>query len=367
MVVTAPEQTPVREPGVPGGTPSRSGSGTGSGAGSGTGPGMRSIGILVGLAILALVALMSIRVGSISVSNDDVWRALFHYDETEYNQIVIHSLRIPRTVIAIGVGGALAAAGCIMQAITRNPLADPTILGVSSGAAFAIVTAIYTIGLTAPGQYLWFGFAGAIVASALVFTIGSAGRGGATPIKLALSGVVVAALLGAWTNALILLDEDTLDQARFWFAGSVAGRDIGIFWTASPFLIGGMVLSLLIGHQLNVLNMGDDTARALGMNISRTRLTAYALVVLMTGAAVAVAGPIAFVGLATPHIVRAIIGPDYRWVLPYSIIVGAALLTTADILGRVVMSPGEIQVGIVTAFIGAPFLIYLARKREVTG
>jgi len=325
----------------------------------------RGLGLLVGVAVILLVALLSIRVGSIGVSNRDVWNALFHYDTSNYEQVVIRELRVPRTVIALGVGGALAAAGAIMQAVTRNPLAGPSILGVSSGASFAIVTAIYFLGLTSASQYVWFAFAGALIAAALVFMVGSAGRGGATPVKLALAGVVVSALLGAWTNALILLDEDTLDQARFWFAGSVTGRDLGTFWTVAPFLLGGMLISLFIGHQMNVLSMGDDTARALGMNITRTRLVSSALVVTMTGAAVAVAGPIAFVGLATPHLVRAVIGPDYRWVLPYAIITGAVLLTVADILGRVIMSPGEIQVGIVTAFLGAPFLIYLARKKAV--
>jgi iron complex transport system permease protein len=325
----------------------------------------RGLGLLVGVAVILLVALLSIRVGSIGVSNRDVWNALFHYDTSNYEQVVIRELRVPRTVIALGVGGALAVAGAIMQAVTRNPLAGPSILGVSSGASFAIVTAIYFLGLSSAAQYIWFAFAGALAAAALVFMVGSAGRGGATPVKLALAGVVVSALLGAWTNALILLDEDTLDQARFWFAGSVTGRDLGTFLTVSPFLLGGMLISLFIGHQMNVLSMGDDTARALGMHITRTRLVSSALVVTMTGAAVATAGPIGFVGLATPHLVRAVIGPDYRWVLPYSIITGAVLLTTADILGRVIMSPGEIQVGIVTAFLGAPFLIYLARRKAM--
>lgn len=325
----------------------------------------RGLGLLVGLGAIALVALLSVRVGSIGVTNRDVWNALFHYDSASYEQVVVRELRVPRTIIALGVGGALAAAGAIMQAVTRNPLAGPSILGVSSGASFAIVTAITFLGLTAPSQYVWFAFAGALAAAAIVFLIGSAGRGGATPVKLALAGVVVSALLGAWTNTLLLLDEQTLDQARFWLAGSVAGRDLGTFWTVSPFLLGGMAVSLLVGHQMNVLSMGDDTARALGMHIARTRIISSALVVLMTGAAVAVAGPIAFVGLATPHLVRAVVGPDYRWVIPYAIVTGAVLLTAADILGRVIMQPSEIQVGIVTAFLGAPFLIYLARQKVV--
>jgi iron complex transport system permease protein len=321
----------------------------------------------LGLAALgvALVALLSLRIGSIGVSTREVWDALFAYNAGSYDQTVIRTLRLPRTIIALGVGAGLAVAGATMQAVTRNPLASPSILGVSSGAAFAIVTAIYFIGITSPLGYIWFAFAGAIAASGLVFLIGAAGRGGASPMKLALAGVVVSASLSAWTRALLLLDEQTLDIARFWFAGSVAGRSLETFWIVSPFLLGGAGATLFMGHQLNVLSMGDDTARALGMRAGRTRLLCSLLVVLITGAAVSAAGPIAFVGLATPHIVRAVVGHDYRWVLPYSLLGGAILLTGADILGRVIARPGEVQVGVVTALAGAPFLIGLARRRNV--
>jgi iron complex transport system permease protein len=325
----------------------------------------RAVGLLVALGAVVLIAVVSIRIGSIGVSNRDVWNAIFNYHSDSYNETVIRTLRLPRTVIAIGVGGALAVAGAVMQAVTRNPLAGPDILGVSSGASFAVVSAIYFLNFTAIHQYMWFAFAGATLATILVYVVGSAGRGGATPIKLALAGVVISSLLSAWTSALTLLDEDTLDQARFWFAGSVVGRELSLFWTVSPFLIGGTLVCVLMGHQLNVLSMGEDAAKALGMRTGRIRIIASALVVVITGAAVSVAGPIAFVGLATPHIVRSIVGPDYRWVLPYSILTGAIFLTAADVLGRIVTRPGEIQVGIVTAIVGAPFLVYLARRRTV--
>ena len=184
-------------------------------------------------------------------------------------------------------------------------------------------------------------------------------------MKLALAGAVITALLGSWTTALLLLDERTLDVVRFWLAGSVAGRDLHIFWTVSPFLIGGVAACTFMGHQLNVLSLGEDTARALGMRTGRVRLICSVLVVLITGAAVSAAGPIAFVGLAVPHMVRGITGPDYRWVLPYSLLGGAILLTGADIVGRVVVRPAELQVGIITALIGAPMLVYLARRRNL--
>lgn len=331
----------------------------------GTGLALRGIGLLLGLVAIVVVAIASLRIGSIEISTSDAWAALFNYDQDVYNQTVVRTLRLPRTIIALGVGAALAAAGATMQAVTRNPLADPSIFGVSSGATFAIVTVTYYLNLTAPSQYVWFAFAGALASSLLVFAIGSAGRGGPSPIKLALGGVVISALLGSWTSALLLLDESTLDTVRFWLAGSVVGRDLDTFWTLSPFLLGGTVGMILLGHQLNVLNLGDESARALGMRTNRTRLICALLVVLVVGAAVSIAGPIAFVGLATPHIVRAVVGPDYRWILPYAVITGAILLTAADITGRVVARPAEIQVGIMTAVVGAPFLIYLARQRTI--
>jgi iron complex transport system permease protein len=325
----------------------------------------RSAGLVLGLIGVVVVALISLRIGTRSVSTRSVWDALFHYDITSYDQTVVRSLRLPRTIVALGVGSALAVAGATMQAVTRNPLAEPSILGVSSGASFAVVTVIYYLNLTSPAEYIWFAFAGAMIASILVFFVGSLGRDGATPVKLALAGVVVSALLGSWTSTLLLLDQETFDVVRFWFAGSVVGRDLHTFWVVSPFLLGGSLGCLLLGHQLNVLNLGDDAARGLGMRTNRVRIMCSILVVLITGAAVATAGPIAYVGLAVPHMVRSVIGPDYRWVLPYSFLVGAIFLTGADIVGRIVARTSEIQVGIVTAAIGAPFLIYLARHRSV--
>ncbi|MGH2601419.1 MAG: FecCD family ABC transporter permease, partial [Dehalococcoidia bacterium] len=326
---------------------------------------LQAVGLLLGLVGVVVVALISIQFGSLGVSAHDAWNAIFHFDPANYEQTVIRSMRLPRTVIALGVGGALAVAGATMQAVTRNPLAEPTILGVSSGASFAIVTVVFYLGLTSPYEYVWFAFAGALAASALVFLVGSAGRDGPTPVKLALAGVVISSLLSAWTSSLLLLDEETLDVVRFWLAGSVINRDLETFWIVSPFLLGGALACIFLGHQLNVLSMGEEAARSLGMRTGRTRAICSILVVLITGAAVSVAGPIAFVGLATPHIVRAIVGPDYRWVLPYSLIFGAIFLTGADVVGRIVARPGEVQVGIVTALVGAPFLVYLARQRSV--
>ncbi len=323
------------------------------------------LGLIALIGVLLAVGMLSLRVGSLGIATADAWNALFHYNADNYAELVVRTLRLPRTCYAIVLGAGLGLSGTIAQAITRNPLADPSILGVSSGATLAVVIAVYFFGLTAPYQYVWFAFAGAMLASLLVFVLSSAGRGGATPAKVALAGIVIAAMLSSWTSALLLLDRETMDVVRFWMAGSVAGRDLNTLYWLAPFIIGGSIIGLFLGHQLNVLSLGDETARALGMRTGTLRLVALVLVVVITGASVAAAGPIAFIGLATPHLVRSIIGPDYRWVLPYSMVVGAILLTSADVIGRVVARPSEVQVGIVTAIIGAPVLIALARRRTL--
>jgi iron complex transport system permease protein len=323
----------------------------------------RAGGLTLGLIGVVVVSILSLRIGSLPVSNQVAWDALFNFDPDSYEQTVVRALRVPRTAVGLAIGASLAVAGAVMQGVTRNPLADPFILGVSSGASFAIVTATYYLQLTQATQYVWFAFGGALGASALVFLIGSAGRDGPTPVKLALAGVVVSAALSAWTSALILLDENTFDVVRFWLAGSVINRDMNTFLAVLPFLLGGSLACILLGHQLNVLSLGDETARALGMQTGRTRLICSILVVVITGAAVSVAGPIGFVGLATPHMARAMVGTDYRWVLPTSFIFGAIFLVAADIVGRVIARPSELEVGIITAMAGAPFMVALARKR----
>jgi iron complex transport system permease protein len=325
----------------------------------------RLAGLVIGVLAIAVVALLSLRFGSLDIGTSDAWNGLFSYQATDYEQTIVRKLRLPRTIIAISIGGALAVAGTVMQGVTRNPLADPTILGVSQGASLGVAISITYLGFSSPGQYVWVGFAGALAAALLVFAVGTAGRGSGGPIRLALAGVVIAALLSAWTSTLLLMKEETMDGMRFWLAGSVAGRDLGVLWTVAPFLFVGVGASLLLGHQLNVLSMGDDNARALGMRTTRVRLLASVVVVLVTGAAVAVAGPIGFVGLATPHIARAIVGSDYRWILPYAFVLGAVILTAADVAGRLMARPAELQVGIVTALVGAPFLIYLARSTRM--
>lgn len=328
-------------------------------------PPPRTLFSIAGLAVgLGVLVLLSLRVGALPVSTADAIRALVAFEAGSYEQAVVRELRLPRTIIGLGVGAALALSGAAMQAVTRNPLAGPSILGVNTGAAFAIVTAIFLGGITRPIHYVWFAFVGGLAVALVVYAFGSAGRGGASPAKLALAGVVVSSLLGSWITALLVLDQQTLDVVRFWLVGSIAGRDLSVLVAMSPFLIVGAVGIVLLGHQLNVLSLGDETARTLGMRIGLVRLTVAVLVVLMSGAAVAAAGPIAFIGLAIPHIVRTVTGPDYRGIVISSLFAGPIVLLGADILGRVIAQPGELQVGIVTALVGAPFLIALARRRR---
>jgi iron complex transport system permease protein len=316
------------------------------------------------LVLLALAALASLAVGAKSIPIDVVWNAIWSPTGTE-DDIVIRSLRAPRTVLGIGVGIALGLAGALMQGHTRNPLADPGILGVEAGASFFVVLGIYTLGVTSLFGYVWFAFAGAFAASVLVFMLGSLGRGGPTPVTLALAGVSVSFLLYALIQAILLADLATLDAYRFWVVGSLAGRDAAVATQVAPFLLAGLILAILNAPGLNLLALGDDVARALGQRVGVTRGTGLVAITLLAGSAVAACGPIAFVGLVVPHVARALTGPDHRWLLPAAGLVGAVLLLTADMIGRVVVRPGELQVGIVLALIGAPFFIALVRRRRL--
>lgn len=319
------------------------------------------VGIPFALALLGAFCLLSLRCGSLEVTTSQAWSAIFSYDNTDPAQIVVRELRAPRTLIGAAAGACLALAGAITQGVTRNPLGSPGILGVNAGAAFAIVTAIFATDVVSPQGYVWFAFVGALGAAVLVYSVASVGHGGPTPVKLALAGAVVTALLGAWTTSLLLLDQQTLDQARFWLAGSIASRGTEELRLLFPIIVVALVVGLFMGRQINLMSLGDDVAAGLGQRTALVRATAGITVVLLAGSAVAIAGPVAFVGLAIPHMARSIVGPDYRWIMVYSLLLGPCLLLASDVFGRVVVRPGELQVGIVTAAVGAPFLIYLVR------
>ncbi|QFR97810.1 FecCD family ABC transporter permease [Streptomyces tsukubensis] len=338
-------------------------------SGRGTGAPHRPPALVGGLLLLAVVLVLlvwaSLAVGSGSVGMADVVRGVFSPDPHNKGQLIVQEVRIPRTAAGLLAGVALGLAGTVMQGVARNPLADPGILGVNSGASAAVVLAMSVLGLSAPSQYIWFGFAGALVASVLVYGIGALGREGATPLKLALSGAATSAVLMSLTTAMLLGDDKTFDQYRFWQVGSLSGREAPVLWQALPFIVVGAVFALALGPKLNALSLGDDLARGLGQRVGPARLASAGAVVLLCGAATVVAGPIGFVGLVIPHAARIFTGPDYRWILPYSALLAPSLLLAADIVGRVIARPGEVQVGIVTAAIGAIPFIVLVRRRDM--
>ncbi|GAB2635432.1 FecCD family ABC transporter permease [Nocardia goodfellowii] len=325
----------------------------------------RTLWLLVGVGLLAAVCVLSLMIGARDIPMGTAWDALWHFDGSD-EHVVVRTLRVPRTVLAVIVGAALGVSGALIQAMTRNPLADPGILGVNAGAGFFVALGVAAFGLTSVWSYVWFAFLGAAVVTVAVYALGSLGRGGATPIRLTLAGVALGAVLSGITMGLMLLDPKTFDQMRFWNAGTVSGRGMDIVWPVSLFIAVGLTLAMAVARPLNALALGEDLARALGTDIVRTRVAAVAAVTLLCGAATAAAGPIGFVGLMIPHVARWIVGPDQRWILPYSMVGAPILLLVADIIGRVVIRPDELAVGIVTAFVGAPVLIALIRRKKVS-
>jgi iron complex transport system permease protein len=271
--------------------------------------------------------------------------------------------RWERTALALAVGAALGLAGALMQGLTRNPLADPGILGVETGAALGVVAAVYFLKISSLTLYALFAFAGAALTAGAVFALGSLGRGGPTPLRITLAGAALTALLSSWTTGILLFNQRTLEEVRFWLAGSVAGRDLGLLAQATPYLLVGLVLALALGRQITTHALGDDLARGLGQRTGWVKLLAGVSTILLAGTAVAVAGPVGFVGLVVPHAVRFLVGVDYRWVLPYAALAGALFLVCADIAARLILRPLELPLGVMTALIGGPFFVYLVRWR----
>ncbi|MET8090304.1 iron ABC transporter permease [Micromonospora sp. NPDC005220] len=319
--------------------------------------------LLVVLAALVLVLIASVAFGSRIVGWADLTAALGGADET-LNQAAV-TKRVPRTVLAALVGAALSLSGAVMQGVTRNPLADPGILGVNMGAMLAIAVAMVTVGLYTATMYIWVAIAGAAVSSLFVYAVGSLGRGGATPLKIALAGAATSAALASLVVAIVLPRGDIAENFQSWQVGGVGGATWDSIGQVLPFLIAGLVICLLSARALNSLALGDELAAGLGERVALVRGIAALGAVVLCGTATAVAGPIAFVGLIVPHLCRLLVGLDYRWLLPFVALVGAALLTAADVVGRVVNRPDEIEAGIITALIGAPFFIYIVRRRKV--
>ncbi|MFY1698143.1 MULTISPECIES: FecCD family ABC transporter permease [unclassified Solwaraspora] len=327
--------------------------------------GRRLGGLLIAVALLAGTIFASLALGARDIALPIVLDALAHRDPTIADHVVIWDLRLPRTVIGLLAGAALGLSGALMQGLTRNPIADPGLLGVNAGASLAVVVAITWLGIGTTVGYIWFAFAGAALAALAVYGVGSMGWGGATPVKLAIAGSALTAVLTSLITLVLLTNLQTLERYRFWQVGSLVGRDLSAARTVLPFLVVGAVLAVASGRLLNALSLGDDVAHGLGQHVVRDRASILLATVLLCGSATALAGPIVFVGLVVPHAARWATGPDYRWILAYSLPLGAALLLAADVVGRLVALPGEVEAGLVAAFLGAPVLIALVRKARM--
>ncbi|MEJ4112614.1 FecCD family ABC transporter permease [Corynebacterium kroppenstedtii] len=331
----------------------------------------RIAGLFVLVVLLALCLCGAMALGSRDIPLTTVWDVVSHLgssselSDKDTDTQVILDLRIPRALLGVIVGMALGCAGALIQGHTRNPLADPGILGVSAGAACAVVASFAFLGVTGNIATMLWAFGGAIGATALVFGLASVGKATASPLNLVLGGAALAAVLSSLTSALVLTDNENLDRMRFWTVGAIAGRDMDIVVISAPVVAIALVAAFATGPTLNLLNLGDDAAASLGVHIERSRIMGVVLIALLAGAATAAAGPLGFVGLVVPHVVRSITGPDYRWILPYSALTGAVLVLVADIVGRLIARPGEVEVGIVLAFVGAPFFIYLISRNKV--
>ena len=319
-------------------------------------------GLLLVIFILWLSFIASITQGAADISFNDVYQAFTAFDGST-NHLIIRTVRLPRSLIAMLVGASLAVAGAIMQGLTRNPLADPGILGVNAGAAFAVVVGTFIFGSGSLTVYAWYAFAGAAISAVSVYLLGSLGRGGLTPFNLTIAGAALTAFISSITSGILILSQRTLEEIRFWLAGSVAGRDMDLLLQVLPYICVGLISAIALSKQITILSLGEDTARSLGQSTGLIKVLAAVSIILLAGASVAIAGPIGFVGLIIPHIVRLLVGVDYRWILPYSAILGATMILIADLCGRLVIQPSELPVGLVMPLIGAPFFIYLIRYK----
>jgi ABC-type Fe3+-siderophore transport system permease subunit len=327
-------------------------------------PRRRVLGLIIALVVLAVTVVLSVVIGSTTIAPSVVWDALFT-PAANIDEFAIRDFRVPRTLIGLVVGIALGLAGALMQALTRNPLAEPGLLGVNAGASFAVTVAVGVLGVRDLQGYMWFGFVGALIVTLMVLALGTT-RQGSSPVVMVLAGLSIGAVLGGAREALQLTNPDAFDAMRSWNAGSIVGRPLDLLWPILPILAVAVILAFGVAGSLNAMALGDELAVAHGVRLARTRILAVVALTLLAGGATAIAGPISFVGLMVPHVARWIVGPHQRWIFVYSVVLAPSLLLISDILGRIVMHPGEIAVGIVTAFVGAPVLIVLVRRTKAS-
>lgn len=316
--------------------------------------------------LIAILTMLLLMVASIVFGYTDTTLQMaidaFTNNNGSNEHIIIETVRLPRALIASAVGASLAIAGVLMQTLTKNPLASPGIFGINAGAGFAVVAAITLFSVNNMQGFNGLAFLGAAVAAISVYIIGSVGREGLTPMKLTLAGAAISAMFSSFTQGLLVLDEALLDQVLFWLAGSVSGRKLETLISVLPYIGIGWLGAVLISGKMNILAMGEDVAKGLGVNTGFLKIAIGVIVILLAGASVATAGPIGFVGIVIPHLTRSIVGIDHRWVIPFAGVLGAILLLIADIAARYLLMPSEVPVGVMTAIIGTPFFIYIARK-----
>lgn len=310
--------------------------------------------------------MLGLAIGNRALPLADVLGALAEHDDSDA-AIIVWEQRLPRTLLGVIIGAALGVGGALAQGITRNPLADPALLGVSAGAALGIVTGTMLLGVTTLPPQIALASLGAALVGGTVLALAGFGKGPTSSVSLALIGLAFSSLVISIVSVLVLLDAQTLDEYRYWLVGALVARGTPTLLTIAPVLLAGLLVTALMVRGLDALALGDDVASGLGVRVGRVRLVAGACVILLTATAVAAAGPIGFVGLVVPHAARAITGPRHAWLLPYAAVLGATLLVAADVLGRVVVRPAELQVGVVTALVGAPLVLILLRRSRIAG
>lgn len=327
----------------------------------------RIVGFMIALLCLVAVIFLSLMVGAKSLSFDTVWNALFSNNDS-YEHTIVMNTRVPRTVIALLVGPAFGLAGALIQVLTRNPLADPGILGVNAGATFAVAVGVGVFSVSSINGYIWFALIGALAATFAVYLVsGGAGKKSPTPEQITLAGVAIGAVLSGVTNALTLMNSEAFSNMLNWSIGTLTRKSLDDITFVVPFIVVGIIIAFAIAPSLNAISFGDDRAASLGVNVGVIRVVSLISITLLAGGATALVGPIGFIGLMVPHCVRWFVGPDQVWIFLYTIVVAPILLLLSDIIGRVILLPGEVPVGIITGLIGAPILLILVRRKKASG
>lgn len=325
-------------------------------------PSLLLSGLISSVVILIVCFIINIIFGVADISLHQIYQAIFSFDGST-EQLIIRTVRIPRSLVALFVGAGLAVSGTLMQGITQNPLASPSILGINAGASFLVVLATSIMGNNSLNFYAIFAFLGAGITAMIVYGIAALAKGGITPLNLTLAGAALTAFMSSLNSGILIINQRALSEIRFWLAGSVGGKNIELLLQIFPYLLIGFLLAFVLGKHITILSFGDDMALGLGQETGWIKVMAAISIILLAGGSVALAGPIGFIGLIVPHIVRFLVGIDYRWILPYSAIFGAILLLITDTIARLILQPQEIPVGLIMPLIGSPFLIYLIRRK----